>query len=159
MQSKNWDSRLRLTRIRYQSASLLHCLELSRNWNSFKISQVDVSCLPLHCLSVYYNLIIGSLLSLLELLKFFCLFCLLLFEYEHSLIDLPPPWPLFMGPAIVNSILRSPFVFGKDPTSYNSIAALCKLGKVYFVRLKIAIIDCRQTKCCFTLPPVILASN
>ena len=75
------------------------------------------------------------------------------------LIDLPPPWPLFMGPAIVNSILRSPFVFGKDPTSYNSIAALCKLGKVYFVRLKIAIIDCRQTKCCFTLPPVILASN
>jgi len=88
-----------------------------------------------------------------------CLFCLLLFEYEHSLIDLPPPWPLFMGPAIVNSILRSPFVFGKDPISYNSLAALCKLGKVYFVRLKIAIIDCRQTKCCFTLPPVILASN
>ena len=33
------------------------------------------------------------------------------------------------------------------------------LRKVYFVRLKIAIIDCRQTKCCFTLPPVILASN
>jgi len=59
--------------------------------------------------------------------KAFCLFCLLLFEYEHSLIDLPPPWPLFMGPAIVNSILRSPFVFGKDPTNYNSIAALCKL--------------------------------
>jgi len=89
----------------------------------------------------------------------FCLFCLLLFEYEHSLIDLPPPWPLFMGPAIVNSISHSPFVFGKDPTSYNSIAALCLLGKVYFVRLKIAIIDCRQTKCCFTLPPMILASN
>jgi hypothetical protein len=89
----------------------------------------------------------------------FCLFCLLLFEYDHSLIDLSPPWPLLMGLAVVNFILRLPFVFGKILQVIILLYPSVNLEKVYFVRLKIAIIDCRHTKCFFTLPPVILASN